>query len=214
MRMRVGPLDGPKVIWMKVAAGCLCLCVAGLPAAAQDLDIGALISDIDQRSGQYRQLTEILQGADTARAVAAFDVMLETGDKTMRETAIAAATSATDERLRARALWETLSGKDSFTIRVDTEGLEDDARALLDGWIGAVSTWAITARAPETQCLTLNGNGPCDTRYHLSVSGLKVDMLWSRYITGGFTLNPEGLLVGEVMNADTKTVYPATIQLR
>ncbi|ETX11430.1 hypothetical protein OCH239_20115 [Roseivivax halodurans JCM 10272] len=184
------------------------------PAAAQHLDVDALIANIDERSGQYRQLTEILQGADAARALAAFDVMLETGDKTMRETAIAAATSATDERLRARALWETLLLKDSFTIEIVTEDLDDDLRTALDTWIGPVSTWGITARFPETQCLNLYRTNVCEESYHLSVSGLKVDMRYSGTLQGSFALNPEGILAGEVMNWNSKTVYPATIQLR
>lgn len=208
------PLTSGTTIWLRVAASCLGLCLSVLPTRSQDLAIDALIADIDQRSGQYRQLTEILQGADAARALAAFDVMLETGDKTMRETAIAAAMSATDERLRARALWETLLQKDSVTLVVNTEGLDDDARAALDSWIGAVSTWGITDRISETQCLNLYGAGECREDYHLSVSGLKVDMSYRGKIEGGMTLNPEGLLFGEVTNVTTKAVYPATIQLR
>ena len=214
MREKPRPLASAAIVWARVAASCLCLCVAALPAVSQGLDIESLIADIDQRSGQYRQLTEILQGADAARALAAFDVMLETGDKTMRETAIAAATSATDERLRARALWETLLQKDSFTLLIDTEGLDDDARIALDDWIGAVSTWGITDRFPETQCLNLYSTTACQENYHLSVSGLKVDMRYRSTVQGSFALDPEGILVGEVMNWDSKAVYPATIQLR
>lgn len=203
-----------RAIRARVAAGCAALCITVLPAAAQDLDVAALIADIDQRSGQYRQLTEILQGADLTRALAAFDVMLQTGDPTMRETAIAAAMTATDERLRARALWETLALKDSLTLRIDTDDLDDDAREALDGWVGAVSTWAITARNPETQCLNLNGAYDCNIAYHLSVSGLTVDMIYTSRINGSFALTSEGILVGEVTNPKSKTVYPTTIQMR
>ena len=199
---------------VRAAACCVGLCLTALPATPQELDIEALIGAIDERSGQYRRLIEILQGQDPARALAAFDVMLETGDKTMRETAIAAAMTATDERLRARALWETLMQKDSVTLVIDAEGLGDDARAALDNWIGAISTWGITARTPDTQCLNLHGTGECHKDYHLSVSGLKVDMRYSNTVQGGFTLNPEGILAGEVTDASSKTVYPATIQLR
>lgn len=190
----------------------IAVCPAAL--AAQEIDVDAMIASIDQRSGQYAQLTEILQGADPTRALAAFDVMLESGDKTMRETAISAAMSATDERLRARALWETLSQKDSFTVQIDTEDLDQDARAALDSWIGASSTWSITDRFPDTKCLNLYRTGDCTDSYHLSVSGLKVDMLYSGRATGGFVLNTEGLLEGELMNPATNTVYAAKVQLR
>ncbi|MEO1308146.1 MAG: hypothetical protein AAFV38_09525 [Pseudomonadota bacterium] len=176
--------------------------------------MNALLSEIDARAGQYSQLIEILQGTDPVRALAAFDVMLETGHKSLRETAISAAMVATDERLRARALWETLVEKDSITVNIDTEGLDDDARTALDKWIGATSTWGITGRFPETQCLNLYRTANCEVAYHLSVSGLKVDMVYSGKASGGFILNADGNLQGEIVNVSTKTVYPATVELR
>lgn len=183
-------------------------------ASAQNVDVDALLSKIDQRSGQYQQLIEILQGADAARALAAFDAMLESGDKTLRETAISAAMSSTDERLRARALWETLATKDSITVVIAADGLDDDARAALGEWVGAVSTWGVTDRFADTQCVNLYSTAKCAVDYHLSVSGLKVDMRYKGTLTGGFTLNSEGVLVGEVMNPETKVVYAASVQLR
>jgi len=197
-----------RVLGVVVAA------LLSVPAMAQDVDMDALLAKIDSRSGQYSQLTDILQGADPNRALAAFDVMLETGDKSLRETAISAAMTATDERLRARALWETLSQKDSITIEIDTEDVEEDARAALDEWVGSISTWGITARIPETQCLNLYRTEDCQTDYHLSVSGLKVEMRYSNTIQGGFAMTSEGTLAGEVINPSTKAAYTATIQLR
>jgi hypothetical protein len=200
---------------LRRAAGLLALLGATAGAAgAQKVDVDALISAIDERAGQYQKLTEILQGTDPARALAAFDVMLETGDETMREAAVSAAMSATDERLRARALWETLLRKDSITVTVDTDSLDEEARAALDSWIGAVSTWGITGRFPETQCLNLYRSNPCQPDYHLSVSGLKVDLRYSGSTYGSFALNSEGVLAGQVTNVSSKAVYPATIQVR
>lgn len=184
-------------------------------AEAQSLNVDEMIASIDERSGQYSKLTEILQGSDATRAIAAFDVMLESGDKTMRETAVSAAMSATDERLRARALWETFSQKDSFTISVDNKDLDADAQSALDGWIGAVSTWSITARFPDTQCLNLyRANKDCETSYHISISGLNVDVIYHSQLQGSFALNSEGVLVGEIMDVSTKSVYPASVRLR
>ena len=185
-----------------------------VPVWAQNVDMDELLATIDSRSGQYDQLTSILQGADPNRALAAFDVMLETGDKSLREAAISAAMMATDERLRARALWETLSQKGSVTIEIDTGDMDEDTRAALDKWVGAISTWAITARIPETQCLNLYGTGDCQPDYHLSVSGLKVEMRYSSTIQGGFGMTSDGTLAGEIINPKTKAAYAATIQLR
>ena len=192
----------------------LAFCLSPIASAAQDVDIDSLLASIDQRAGQYAQLTEILRGTDPIRALAAFDVMLESGNKSLRETAISAATSATDERLRARALWETLVEKDSITVAIDTEGLNEEARKLLDAWVGSVSTWSITARFPETQCLNLYRTNACEKGYHLSVSGLKVDMLYRGTVSGAFTLSSEGVLEGQVMNLANKIVYNAKVQLR
>lgn len=183
-------------------------------AQAQSLDVDEMISSINERSGKYSKLTQILQGSDSTRALAAFDVMLESGDKTMRETAISTAMSATDERLRARALWETFSQKDSFTITVDTKDLDADGKGALVKWIGAVSTWAITARFPETQCLNLYRTKTCEPLYHVSISGLNVDVHYTNTMQGSFVLNSEGVLVGEVTNVSTKAVYPASVRLR
>lgn len=195
---------------------CLLLALAVLTgvAQAQSLDVDAMISSIDERSGQYSKLVEILQGPDSNRALAAFDVMLASGDKTMRETAISTGMSATDERLRARALWEAFSLKDSFTISIDTKDLDVEAKGELAKWIGAVSTWAITARFPETQCLNLYRANDCAENYHVSIAGLNVDLAYRGQIQGSFLLNSEGVLVGEVTNAASKAVYPASVRLR
>lgn len=185
-----------------------------LPASAEDIDIDALLTAIDKKSGQYDQLVEILQGPDATRALAAFDVMLETNDKTLRETAISAAITATDERLRARALWETLVQKDSVTLRIETAELDDEEMVAVEGWIGSVSTWAITGRFPDTQCLNLYRPTPCNVDYNMSVSGLQVDLLYKGRMHGLVTLNGEGILVGEITNPNSKAVFPVSIQLR
>lgn len=190
------------------------LAAAAMSAHAQENDMDALLNAIDEKSGQFSQLTGILQGADTNRALAAFDVMLNTGDKSLRETAISTAMTATDVRLRARAFWEALSQKDSVTLQIDVNGLDDDARTALDQWVGPISTWSITARPENVQCLNLHGGGECSESYHLSVAGLRVEMLYSDRVQGGFFLTSEGQLAGEVTNPKTKAVYKATIELR
>ncbi|WP_299828302.1 hypothetical protein [uncultured Roseobacter sp.] len=183
-------------------------------ASAEDIDIDALLLKIDEKSGRYDQLIEILQGPNATRALAAFDVMIDTNDKTLRETAISAAIAATDERLRARALWETLVQKDTVTLSIETAELDNEAKTDLDKWIGPVSTWAITARFPETQCLNLNDTARCSPNQSFSVSGLQVDLRYAGRMEGRFSLNEEGVLVGEITNPRSKAVFPASIVLR
>ncbi|MCE8438520.1 hypothetical protein, partial [Rhodovulum sulfidophilum] len=120
--------------------------------SAQEIDIGALMADIETRSGQYEQLIGILQGTDANRALAAFDAMVATGDPTMIEVAVNTGLSATDSRLRARALWEALSRKDAITLIIETSEIGEDDKAALDDWYGEIQTWPLNQKYPETQC--------------------------------------------------------------
>lgn len=189
------------------------LMLAPLTALAQD-DVDALIATTDERTQRYDRLVEIMQGADATRALAAFDVMVETDDPTMIEVAVTAALGATDTRLRARALWEVLRRKDSITIIVATDSLDQDARAALDEWIGEESTWALFADFPDTQCINLYSSSGCYPDQHLSVSGLKVDMSLTSKFSGQFTLDSDGRLKGAIAHPKTTALYPATIEIR
>lgn len=184
------------------------------PLSADEIDVDTLLGAIDERASQYEQLIAVLQGSDATRSLAAFDVMIETGDKTLRETAISAALTATDERLRARALWETLVAKDSVTVQIATDDLSDDQKTALDDWIGEISTWPITARFPETQCLNLFNTNNCNLEYNISVSGVQIDMRYKSRLQGRLVLNAEGSLSGTLSDPGTNDVFPATIQLR
>lgn len=97
---------------------------------------------------------------------------------------------------------------------IDTEGLNDNACATLDDWVGAGRSWGIAAHIPDTKCLNLYHSGACEEAHHLSGSGPEGDMRYDGTIRGGFALAPDGLLSGEVPNASNKIVYPETIQLR
>lgn len=186
------------------------------PTLAQDVDIDALMADIDKRSGQYEQLIAILQGTDANRSLAAFDAMVDTGDATMIEVAVNTGLSATDSRLRARALWEALARKDSMTLIVDTAELDQDERTALDAWYGEIQTWPLYQKLPETQCINLNSTADCYIGRNLSVSGLKLDINYDPNpgISGQFTLDESGRLVGRVTDDRSKATYPATIEFR
>lgn len=82
--------------------------------AAQDVDVEALKVKMAERADNYSTLVDILEGVDENAALAAFDVMLESGNKTLAEMAINSALAAADARLRARALWEVLARRDSL----------------------------------------------------------------------------------------------------
>lgn len=185
-------------------------------ASAQDIDIDALLSRIDARTEKYSQLTEIVQGTDANRALAAFDAMVDTGDPTLIELAISAGMAATDERLRARALWEALSRKDAVTITVDSSGLDADRKAELNEWFGAVQTWPVYQKFADSQCVNLRSSRDCAQTASFSVGGLRVDMSANigAGINGQFTLDASGGLSGQIMNPTSKSVYPARMEIR
>ncbi len=201
-----------------LSAAILCglFIAAPLSVSAQDIDIDALMADIEQRSGQYEQLIGILQGTDANRALAAFDAMVASGNATMTEVAINTGLLATDSRLRARALWEALSRKDSMTTTVDTSALENDEKAALNEWVGPVQTWTLYQKFPDTQCVNLDSSASCYPGRHLSVSGLRVDMTtnYASGISAQFALDESGVLVGTIMNRATMQTYPARIEFR
>lgn len=196
-------------------AAALLLGAAGF-AAAQSIDIDKLLVEIEERSGQYDALIDILQGTDANRSLAAFDAMIETGDATMIEVAVNTGISATDSRLRARALWEALSRRDALTIEIITDELPDDRRAALKEWYGMIQTWALYQKFPGSQCINIDSNKTCYAGRNLSVSGLTLDITYNYQngISGKFELDESGNLSGTVMELKNKTTYPARIKFR
>ncbi|MCF3972594.1 hypothetical protein [Paracoccus salsus] len=202
----------------------LLFCLVGAMATAQTVDIEALKARIGDRAGTYGELVEILEGADGNASLAAFDVMMESGDKTLAEIALGSALAAADMRLRSRALWEVLSRRDSIVIEIDTEAIGDneDAIAHMNAWLGPMQTWPLVQAHPETQCISLvASSGSCDPDRHISVSGLKMDIR-NTYtggphmgLKGAFVLGADGVLHGKIASLEGLPFdYPATITLR
>jgi hypothetical protein len=208
------------VFWILAASAVL---LAGSGANAQSVDIDALKAKIAERAGNYGALVEILESADGNAALAAFDVMMESGNKTLAEMAISSGLAAADTRLRARALWESLSRRDSLVIEIDTDAVSDneDALAQLNKWYGSTQNWTLFQKFPETQCINMVAKDSCNSGYQVSVSGLKVDLLNSYTggahmgMKGSFVLNPDGVLRGHVGTLEgLKFDYPASITFR
>lgn len=190
-----------------------------LPVLAQDIDINALKAKIAARAVDYGALVEILEGPDGSSALAAFDVMLETGSVTLTEIAIDSALTSTDTKLRARALWEALARRDNVVVEIDTAELKGDEEAIayLQTWYGASQSWPFYGKFPATQCINLSNGEECRPGRQLTVSGLKVDMTFSPNpgFTGTFTLEGDGVLRGTATSQyRPPRDYPATISFR
>ncbi|WP_323717931.1 hypothetical protein [Paracoccus aminovorans] len=196
----------------------LALAFGPAPGWAQGVDLVALMAQIDKSSGQYEQLIGILQGSDSNRALAAFDAMLRSGDKTLTEVALEAGLSATDSRLRARALWEALSHKSALSIVFDEGSLDETRKQALIEWSGQVVTLPLYAAFADRQCLNLSNSRECVPDKSVSVAGLGVDIRFDGYRSYGlnaqFSLDESGTLVGLVTNPSSNATFPARIVFR
>lgn len=203
-----------RTLTSRTVAMLLCTTLA---AAAQDVDIEALKKKIEERSGQYGELNAILENESIDTALAAFDVMVETGNKSLTEMAISSALSAADTRLRARALWEAMSRRRTFVIEVDTDALdeaEDEKRPVRE-WFGEQQTYEINGVFDETQCLNLAASETCYTGYNATVSGIKLDVIHGNNLSGSFELGVDGVLHGTIANPRLHTAaVPAMIVFR
>lgn len=188
-----------------------------LGAGAQDIDVEALKKKIEQRSGQYSELTAILESESVDTALAAFDVMVETGNKSLTEMALSSALSAVDTRLRARALWEVMSRRRSFVVEIDKEALAEqgaDADAVRE-WFGEQQSFSVTNVFADTQCLNLNQRSECNASRNATISGIKLDLVMDNSISGSFTLGPDGALHGSISSPTRNSPsYPARITFR
>ena len=190
--------------------------------AAQDVDVEALKVKMAERADNYSTLVDILEGVDENAALAAFDVMLESGNKTLAEMAINSALAAADTRLRARALWEVLARRDSLVLEIDTHAMKQDEEALaqLRKWIGPMQSVPLLEKFPETQCINIRKSDSCNHDFQVSISGLKVDIRDSNVsgsaLVGSFILSEDGVLHGSVkpLRRDFQDSFPASITLR
>ena len=186
-------------------------------AFAQDIDVEALKTKIEARSGQYGELTAILDNESIDTALAAFDVMVETGNKTLTELAISAGLSGADTRLRARALWEAMSRRRAFVVQVDTASLDEaeGEQWPVGKWFGEQRSFPVHEVFAETQCLNLNTFDACNTASNVTVSGIKLDITYGSDFAGSFELGVDGILHGTISNPRLKTAAaPATITFR
>ena len=185
---------------------------------AQDIDMQALKDAIGERTSNYNELVELLDSADGNTALAAFDAMMASGDKSLQEIALTAGFAASDACLRARALWEVLSRRDNFVVMIESpEGgdAKDNKAATI---AGSQLSYQIYSTFPEKQCLSLsNSKSECPAGYQATVSGLKVDLISSKSpgLVGAFVLGTDGVLIGKVATmSDPIISFPAKIELR
>lgn len=205
-----------NVLTLTAGAAAVLLC-SMVSAFAQDIDVEALKTKIEARSGQYGELTAILDNESIDTALAAFDVMVETGNKTLTELAISAGLSAADTRLRARALWEAMSRRKAFVVQVDTASLDEgeDEQTPVGKWFGEQRSFPVHEVFAETQCLNLNTFDTCNTGSNVTISGIKLDITSGSDFAGSFELGVDGILHGTISNPRLKTAAaPATITFR
>lgn len=187
-------------------------------AGAQQIDSSALIESIKQGAQQYDDLLTLLTADDLKTRLSAFTVLVDHGDKSLFELAVSTAMADTSEVLRARALWEAMSRRDSIAVEFDMTLIAKD-ETLKSTFETAKNpeqlAWTTYGSLPDRQCLNLSSSssakGKCAGQYHVDVSGLVVTVIYQSTL-GQFLLEEDGILRGKLTYGSV--TYPATITVR
>ena len=190
-------------------------------AYAQKVDIDALKKQIQTDSDEFSELRGLLKNPDINVRLAAFDAMVKHGDPSLYEIAISSGLVDTDEVLRARALWETLSRRRSITFLIDPDKKVEDekTRKILD----TANTWTINIRGvyEAGKCLNFRSssqsNDTCQVGGNFSISGTTVQFIqnYSNWNSSAqLFLEGDGVLQGKITDSAKQIVYPVEIDLR
>jgi len=191
------------------------LAVAGSDVRAQRVDIEAIKQQAQGSASEFAELRALLRSPDENLRLAAFDAMVAHGDPSLFELATATALGDASDVVRARALWEILSRRATFTVRFDPEGTVTDGEPAdaLDELFRGRENYTVAAGFPEWKCLSLNSSSRCQAAYSLSLSGV-VGTLTYGDLVGQLVLEGDGVLRGTLRHEDVSVPFPAEIRLR
>jgi hypothetical protein len=105
---------------MMIAKGILapalaCAVVLAGPASAQSLSVDDLRAQIDQKVGAQNEFQALLSDPDPARAMAAMEIMMGSGDAALMRMAVETGIFSSNPAVRATALKAFLGAKPSVT---------------------------------------------------------------------------------------------------
>ncbi|WGW05331.1 hypothetical protein [Tropicibacter oceani] len=117
--------------------------VSANDAAAQTISLQDFEAQVNQRAGTLSGYQSYLTDPDPQRAMAALQIMLESGDSTLVQMALSVGIYSADPNIRQAALKAFLAGKPALDIFFDgSETVKEDQveayNALMRGYRGSV----------------------------------------------------------------------------
>lgn len=188
-------------LWPLAAVAAL---LAGTPAAAQSLSIDELRAQVDQTVGQRNEFRDLLSDPDPARAIAAMEIMMGSGDAALRRMAVENGIFSSNPAVRATALKAFFTARPTVSAFL-TIGEEFDEKQR--GWVygqtarigGSVSPEGVAYvslrvgdyDAEEDCFLNQDARQGCLFRVNDQVVSFRIFDIWN-----ALTLNDAGELSG------------------
>lgn len=209
-----------------LSAAFLALALTTTVAFPQALSLEELAAKVDERSQTLGGYEDFLMDPDPKRAMAALQVMLESGDDTLVQMALSHGLTSPDFAIRQTALKAYFAGKPNLAISVTAAGLAEDEKTLsamdsmfraLNGSWGANGTGSLSLKVGEwSEELGCNVRGDaaeiCATRtsatsvsIYISSSNQSVPSQWVQ-----MTPNDKGYLEGSFIGS---TSVPGTSRI-
>jgi hypothetical protein len=193
--------------------------VLGTQAAAQSLSIDDLRAQIDQKVGAQNEFQALLSDPDPARAMAAMEIMMASGDAALMRMAVETGVFSTNPAVRATALKAFLGAKPTVTAFLTLGDAYDTSQrnwvngqvARMGGSVTPENVAFFSLRVgdydAEQDCY-MNGDPRqgCLFRVNDQVVSLRIFDVWN-----GFALDEAGELVGAVTPYANYPSAPARI---
>jgi len=114
----------------KLTSMLLAVALTAGAASGQSISLEELAAKVDERSQILGGYEDFLMDPDPKRAMAALQIMLESGDDGLVQMALNHGLASPDSALRQTALKAYFDGKPSLAVSVTTEGLTDEKNTL------------------------------------------------------------------------------------
>ena len=194
------------------------LMLATAPAAAQTLTPEDLRARIDARVDETGPYRDMLNDPDPARARAAMEIMIATGDTALMRLAAEAGFLAADPAMQRLAAEAVLATGLPLTIAIDGSEVED--KAALDKAVSTYLKGATTPEGiafvqvqygdwlPESGCYAIPGKSAC--LVSVNADGIYVQ---GAYLQARLGYGAEGMLSGAASVQTYPKSLPATLRL-
>ncbi len=191
------------------------LLIAAADARAQRVDIEEIKQGAQEAASEFAELRTLLRSPDENLRLAAFDAMVDHGHPSLFELATATALGDASDVVRARALWEVLSQRATFTVLFDPEGsvANENIASELDELFHGRENYDVAATFADRKCLSLYQTNRCQAAYSLSLSGVVASLTYGDLV-GQLVLDGDGVLRGTLRHDDVSGAFPAEIRLR